>query len=57
MRRRNSSSFFVAVLALTAAVTAPAYARDTTGIRYADIPAGAYAVVAEVRAGARAGTG
>jgi quinol monooxygenase YgiN len=28
----------------------PAVAQDTTGIRYADVPAGAYAVVAEIRA-------
>lgn len=30
--------------------TAPAWARDPVGIRYAEIPSGAYAVVAEVKA-------
>lgn len=37
-------------LSLAGAGATPAFARDHGGVRYADIPAGAYAVVAEVRA-------
>ena len=50
MRRPRLISFPLALLALAATAFAPANARDTAGIRYADIPEGAYAVVAEVRA-------
>jgi quinol monooxygenase YgiN len=49
---RHSSlirSLLLALIAVIASV-APAMARDATGIRYQDIPADAYAVVAEVRA-------
>lgn len=43
---------FLALAALTAmtVLPAPARAQDHEGVRYADIPARAYAVVAEVRA-------
>ena len=40
----------LAASVLAAAASGTASARDTTGIRYAEIPAAAYAVVAEVRA-------
>lgn len=50
MRRPKLTSYFLMVLALSAAALVPATARDTTGIQYAEIPDGAYAVVAEVRA-------
>ena len=50
MRRTKFKSICVVGLALATAVFVPANARDTTGIRYADLPEGAYAVVAEVRA-------
>ena len=47
--RVSIAGLLVAVV-LAGTSIAPAFARDTAGIRYADIPAGAYAVVAEVRA-------
>ena len=38
------------VLVILTATAAPAFARDKAGMTYAEIPAGAYAVVAHVRA-------
>ncbi|MGF7148429.1 quinol monooxygenase YgiN [Sphingomonas zeicaulis] len=49
MIRRHVIRLAMAV-SLAAAGMAPAVAREHDGVRYADIPAGAYAVVAEVRA-------
>jgi quinol monooxygenase YgiN len=46
-------TFLIAALAaLTAAVSiaAPASAREAAGVRYGQVPAGAYSIVAEVRA-------
>jgi quinol monooxygenase YgiN len=36
--------------ALSTSAAAPSMAREVAGVRYADIPAGAYSIVAEVRA-------
>ncbi|MBB4099956.1 putative quinol monooxygenase [Sphingomonas kyeonggiensis] len=47
---RFSTRFAVAVLAGLALPATPALAQDHAGIRYGDIPATAYAVVAEVQA-------
>ncbi|AHE56588.1 putative quinol monooxygenase [Sphingomonas sanxanigenens] len=49
MIRRHGIRLALAA-SLATACAAPALARDHGGVRYADIPAGAYAVVAEVRA-------
>ena len=49
MKRSRPICLRLAALMVTSAL-APAFARDTTGVRYAAIPEGAYAVVAEVRA-------
>jgi quinol monooxygenase YgiN len=46
---RRLSSIVLAVFAMMLA-TAPALSRDISGVRYADLPDDAYAVVAEVRA-------
>lgn len=52
MHRRSRIRFVVAALVAAAAATsvAPALAQVATGIRYDQIPSGAYSVVAEVRA-------
>jgi quinol monooxygenase YgiN len=49
---RRSASFRSILLAIVAAAlsVAPVMARDAAGLRYDEIPHGAYAVVAEVRA-------
>ena len=49
---RTSSSISSKLLALAVAFSciAPAMGREPTGIRYKEIPAGAFAIVAEVRA-------
>jgi len=49
MKRSRPMALPVAAL-IVASALAPALARDDTGVRYAAIPDGAYAVVAEVRA-------
>src|SRR5262245_15312204 len=38
------------IVAGTMSAAAPSMAQEATGVRYADIPAGAYSIVAEVRA-------
>jgi quinol monooxygenase YgiN len=51
MRRRSRIRFVVATLiAAAAASMAPAMAQKAAGIRYDQVPTGAYSVVAEVRA-------
>jgi len=50
MRFRSAISPLLIMLVATAATGAPAMTPKGTGIRYAEIPAGAYSVVAEVRA-------
>ncbi|MBB4838133.1 quinol monooxygenase YgiN [Sphingomonas kyeonggiensis] len=47
---RLSTRFALAMLIGTAAPAVPALAQDHAGIRYAEIPATAYAVVAEIQA-------
>ncbi|GAA3106481.1 hypothetical protein GCM10010520_59040 [Rhizobium viscosum] len=50
MPLRFLSHITPAALLATAFASSPAIARDVGGLRYADIPADAYAVVAQVRA-------
>lgn len=49
MLRTMTTAFAVAGL-MTASAATPASAQEATGIRYADIPDGAYSIVAQVRA-------
>ena len=46
----SKSKLFVGLALAIAATTSPTLAREPVGVRYAELPAGAYAVVAEVRA-------
>jgi len=46
----SKSKLFVGMVLAIAATTLPTLAREPVGVRYAELPAGAYAVVAEVRA-------
>lgn len=50
MKIRFIKSSALAILLGTIAMSAPVVAREASGIRYAKIPAGAYSIVAEVRA-------
>lgn len=50
MLRRFLSGITLATLMAAAFTAVPAIAHDTGGLRYADIPTDAYAVVAQVRA-------
>jgi quinol monooxygenase YgiN len=50
MRRSFFALSAFAVLALTGPAALPAFAQDHSGVRYADLPPTAYAVVAEIRA-------
>jgi len=47
---RDTFMPLAAVLMAAGSLPAPAAAQQATGIRYADIPAGAYSIVAQVRA-------
>ena len=50
MRKTFSTPLALAALAAAGSIAAPASARDAAGVRYGQIPAGAYSIVAEVRA-------
>ncbi|WP_246263268.1 putative quinol monooxygenase [Caulobacter soli] len=50
MRKTVSISLALAALAAAGALATPALARDAAGVRYQQIPAGAYSIVAQVRA-------
>lgn len=50
MRKFHSYRLSLALLIVAVICEQPAAAQGAAGLRYADIPAGAYAVVAEVRA-------
>lgn len=50
MRKTVSIPLALAALAAAGALAAPAAAREADGVRYGRIPAGAYSIVAEVRA-------
>lgn len=50
MRETFAFRAFMALVVGAIASASPAHAQQTSGARYAEIPAGAYAVVAEVRA-------
>ena len=50
MRKTFSIPLVLAALAAVSSIAAPASAREAAGVRYGQIPAGAYSIVAEVRA-------
>ena len=50
MRKIVSISLALAVLAAVGSIATPAAAREAAGVQYGQIPAGAYSIVAEVRA-------
>jgi quinol monooxygenase YgiN len=50
MRKTVSILLALAALAAAGSIAAPASAREAAGVRYGQIPAGAYSIVAEVRA-------
>ncbi len=50
MRMMFSTSLALAALAAAGSIATPTLAREAAGVRYQQIPAGAYSIVAEVRA-------
>lgn len=50
MRKTFALSPALAALAIAGSIATPTVARDADGVRYGQIPAGAYSIVAEVRA-------
>lgn len=50
MRKTITTLLALAVLTAAGALAAPALARESAGVRYGQIPAGAYSIVAQVQA-------
>ncbi len=50
MRMMFSTSLALAALAAAGSIATPALAREADGVRYGQVPAGAYSIVAQVRA-------